>query len=64
MKTTDKDHRIMIATSVALGGIIGEPDDVERLQKIILENSEHPLQTAVEVAVAFIRYAQDLKTNE
>lgn len=62
MKTTDKDHRIIDATSIALDGKIGESDDVTRLKNQIHQSdSEDKLSTACEIAVAFIRWAQDLK---
>lgn len=59
---TDNDHRIIYATSIALNGKIGQDDDVARLrQQIELGSSDDKLRTACEVAVAFIRWAQDLK---
>ena len=60
MKVRSLDRRIMDSTSVALGGIIGENDDVERLQEAC-NNSSDPYRTACEIAVAFIRHNQDLK---
>ena len=65
---TDNDHRIIDATSIALKGLIGRDDDVARLrQQIELGSSDDKLRTACEIAVAFIRWSQDLKkvnTNE
>jgi len=50
----------MDTTSVALFGIIGQDDDVERLQEAC-NGSADPFRTACEIAVAFIRHNQDLK---
>ena len=62
MTATDHDHRIIDATSIALQGKIGYNNDVERLRKQIeLGNSDDKLHTACEIAIAFIRWAQDLK---
>lgn len=59
---TEWDDRIMDGVSWALGGKIGQEDDVERLmQQIEGGSSENKLKTACEIAVAFIRFAQDLK---
>ena len=63
-KATDDDHRIIDATSFALNGKIGQDDDVARLcQQIELGSSDDKLRTACEIAVAFIRWAQDLKSQ-
>jgi hypothetical protein len=56
---TDHDHRIIDAVSYALGGSIGRADDVERLMGE-LKSDDHA-KTACEIAVAFIRWSQDLK---
>ena len=58
------DKRIIDAVSVALDGKIGQEDDIARLRKQI-ENggSDDKFHTACEIAVAFIRFAQDLKTK-
>jgi hypothetical protein len=62
MAATDNDHRIIDATSIALNGKIGQDDDVSRLrQQIELGSSDDKLRVACEIAVAFIRWAQDLK---
>ena len=56
------DHRIIDSASYALEGKIGQPDDVDRLYKQIEGGeSDDKLKTACEIAVAFIRWAQDLK---
>lgn len=61
-KATDWDHRIIDGVSVALHGQIGQPDDVERLMRQIQDGpSPDKLKTACEIAVAYIRWAQDLK---
>ena len=60
MKVRSQDRRIMDTTSVALSGVIGQDDDVERLQKAC-SKSRDPFRTACEVAIAFIRRNQDLK---
>lgn len=61
-KATDWDHRIITGVSVALDGKIGQQDDVERLRTQIEGGpSEDKLKVACEIAVAFIRWAQDLK---
>jgi hypothetical protein len=58
---TDLDHRIIDSTSWALISA-GNPDDVDRLKQQILEgSSEDKLHTACVIAVAFIRWSQDLK---
>ena len=61
---TGWDHRIIDAVSNSLHGQIGNDDDVDRLLKEI-ENgpSENKLKTACEIAIAFIRWAQDLKAQ-
>ena len=60
----DWDHRIVDATSIALGGNIGKKDDVKRLMKVINDGpGEDKLKVACEIAVAFIRWAQDLKND-
>ena len=59
---TDWDHRIIAGTSYCLGGKSGLDDDVDRLlYQIENGSSENKLRTACEIAVAFIRWAQDLK---
>jgi hypothetical protein len=56
---TDSDHRIIDAISVALKGEIGREDDVERLLGKV--ESENRQQCLAQIAVAFIRWSQDLK---
>lgn len=60
MKVRSYDRRIMDTASIALDGIIGQDDDVERLQEAC-NNSSDPFHTACVIAVAFIRHNQDLK---
>lgn len=59
---SDWDHRIIDATSIALGGKVGREDDLNRLRRKIEdgEGSDN-LKTACEIAMAFIRWSQDLK---
>ncbi len=59
---TEWDHRIITGVSVALDGKIGQQDDIERLRSQI-ENgpSQDKIKVACEIAIAFIRWAQDLK---
>lgn len=60
--TSDRDRRIIDATSIALEGRIGCDDDVKRLRQQVSGGlSLDPLNTACEIAVAFIRWCQDLK---
>lgn len=65
MKTaTDQDHRIIDGVSYALKGHIGGYDDVQRLREQIERgSSDDKMRTACEIAVAFIRWAQDLKAD-
>jgi hypothetical protein len=59
---TEWDHRIITGVSVALEGKIGQEDDIERLKSQIEGGpSQDKLQVACEIAVAFIRWSQDLK---
>ena len=61
---TDHDKRIIDAVSVALAGIIGQDDDIDRLYRQINGGqSTDKLRTACKIAVAFIRFAQDLKAR-
>jgi hypothetical protein len=61
---TDWDHRILDAVSVALDGKIGQDDDITRLRSQIENGSSvDKLNTACEIAVACIRWAQDLKAK-
>ena len=61
---TDWDHKIIDAVSIALEGRIGQSDDISRLQAQIINGpSEDKLKTACEIAVAFIRWSQDLKNK-
>ena len=61
---TEWDHRIIDAVSVALDGKIGQDDDIARLkQQIEGGPSTDKLHTACEIAVAFIRWTQDLKAK-
>ena len=60
--TTDADHRIIDAVSIALKGRIGSEDDVKLLREAIEGGPcEDKLKVACEIAVAFIRRADDLK---
>jgi hypothetical protein len=59
---TDSDHRIIDSTSVALRGCIGTDKDVETLiGKVAAKSSAHRERTLAEIAIAFIRWSQDLK---
>lgn len=67
---SQRDHRLMDTCSVVLGGVVGEPNDGERLKAAIMEGSgeyalsslpSDPLDTAVDLAIAWCRFAQDLK---
>jgi hypothetical protein len=59
---SDWDHRVITGVSLALGGMVGLADDVDRLmQQIVRGHSTDKMKTAVEIAVAFIRFSQDLK---
>lgn len=59
---SDRDHRIIDAVSIALDGKIGQDDDVQRLKEQVEGgDSDDKLKVACEIAVAFIRWAQDLK---
>ena len=61
---SDRDNRIIDGVSHALGGVIGQVDDRDRLRKEIEDGpAEDKLKVAVDIAVAFIRFAQDLKGN-
>ncbi len=61
---TTWDHRIIDAVSFALGGRIGDTDDIERLKSQITNGSfKDHLHTACEIAVAFIRWSKDLKAR-
>jgi len=60
--TTAEDKRIIDAVSIALKGRIGDTDDVLRLyEQVSKGSSENKLYTACEIAIAFIRFAQDMK---
>lgn len=61
MIATDNDHRIIDAVSFALHGKIGRPDDIDRLYKEIVAGGDEGKWCACQIAVAFIRWAQDLK---
>ncbi len=58
---TEWDKKIIDAVSIALVEV-GREDDIQRLREQI-ENgkSEDKLHTACEIAIAWIRFAQDLK---
>lgn len=60
---TDWDHRIITSVSCALHGSIGTEADVERLRSIITPKDGDTTRVACEIAVAFIRWAQDLKAE-
>lgn len=58
---TDWDRRIIESVAVALVEV-GKDDDIARLrQQIEGGESDDKLQAACEIAIAWIRYAQDLK---
>jgi len=58
---SDWDHRIIDATSISLGDV-GREDDLNRLRRAIEDGEGNDkLKTACEVAMAFIRWSQDLK---
>jgi len=60
---TDHDIRVIDACSVALVEV-GKDDDIERLREQIESgHSGDNLQTACEIAIAWIRFAQDLKND-
>lgn len=63
---TDRDHQIIDAVSIALDGRIGYVDDAVRLRANILcgGGRNDKLLTACEIAVAYIRWAQDLKQEK
>ena len=59
---SDWDHRIIAATSQSLGGEVGREDDLNRLRRAIEDGEgDDKLKTACEIAMAFIRWSQDLK---
>lgn len=59
---TDRDRKIIDAVSIALNGSVGGDDDIERLRSQVEGGqSADKLHVACEIAVAFIRWAQDLK---
>ena len=62
---TDEDRRIIDATSIALSGQIGLDDDVDRLMQQVVDGDGEPdkVRVACEIAVAWIRFAQDLKAS-
>ena len=61
---SDWDHRIIDGVSIAMDGRIGLSTDHKRLREQIEQGpSNDKLKVAVEIAVAFMRYAQDLKSN-
>jgi hypothetical protein len=58
----DWDHRIIDTVSHSLGGEIGRADDTDRLlASVKAKESARREQTLAEIAVAFIRWSQDLK---
>lgn len=58
---TDWDIKVIDATSAALIEV-GKDDDIQRLREQIEKGpSEDKLHTACEIAIAWIRFAQDLK---
>ena len=60
---TDHDIRVIDACSVALVEV-GKDDDTQRLRaQIEGGDSEDKLHTACEIAIAWIRFAQDLKND-
>ncbi len=64
VNATEHDQKIIDAVSVAMGGQIGREDDAERLvEQVVNGEGGNPVLTACEIAVAFIRFAQDLKTE-
>lgn len=65
-KTRDYDHRVIDAVSVGLGGQCGQDDDKARLLELIEkgnETVEPDIGVACDIAVAFMRWAQDLKSE-
>jgi hypothetical protein len=60
---TDWDNRIIDSVSIGLVEV-GLDDDVTRLQLLIEQGeSKDKLRTACEIAIAWIRFAQDLKND-
>lgn len=58
---TDNDHRIIDAVAIGLVEV-GKDDDIQRLRGLIEGGeSEDHIGTACEIAIAWIRFAQDLK---
>jgi len=58
---TDRDRRIIDSIAVSLVEV-GKDDDTERLLAAVMNGeSEDKLHTACEIAIAWIRFAQDLK---
>jgi hypothetical protein len=58
---TDRDRRIIDSVAVSLVEV-GKDDGVERLLAAVMKGeSEDKLHTACEIAIAWIRFAQDLK---
>ena len=65
MHATIEDHKIISEVAVRLGGRAGRSDDVSKVMNMVeCSGSEHKLMTACEIAVAFIRYAQDLRDDK
>ena len=59
---TEQDHNIIVATSLALDGKIGRDDDTQRLRHAVETGvCDDKMKTLAEIAVAYIRWAQDLK---
>ncbi len=64
-KATEWDHRIIDGISYALKGQIGQDDDVERLLAQVREGpAQDKERTLAEIAIAFIRWSQDLKDEK
>lgn len=63
-QATPWDHQIIDAVSAALGARV-ESEDSKTILRAEIEsgNSGDKMSTAVEIAVAFARYAQDLKAE-
>jgi hypothetical protein len=64
MKATEWDHRVIDSASLALHGRIGFPDDIDRLIASVRPTDPQERERVLaEVAIAFIRWSQDLKST-
>lgn len=64
LAATDWDHQIIDSVSISLDGEIGRDDDVARLRAELNPKDGDHTRVACENAVAFIRWAQDLKASK